>query len=403
MTSKHKSGKRRDGFVLVVVVTLLAAVLLILAGLGALLRVDSIAGSTADAIAEARRNAMFSLRLGIGQLQRYTGNEEIVTGCAQILDTNTPNPNWCGVWSSEDDSGPMVWLVSGNERLPLLNAPATALNENGATSVVICDRSLAKEAIVRVPKVQIPAVVPATSDSGVVGRYAYWIADESTKISMNRTGDAPLPPDATDYPSVDVAALFPGLNLTDEQWEKLLTVDQLLHCGVSEAALRDVWHSTTVGTHRLNVTAGGAMLSAAPYNVNSLSQVGWRAVWGAVAAEIGATNTDTLTSHLVAAAHPIRSLGRFEDAMQSALVASGNTTASAAAIVGKLAPILCVRGDTFLIRAYGEVVDPLNASGEPTASAYCEARVQRIPQQLVGARGWKYSIVYFRWLGPEDI
>lgn len=44
-----------------------------------------------------------------------------------------------------------------------------------------------------------------------------------------------------------------------------------------------------------------------------------------------------------------------------------------------LAPVLTVRGDTFVIRAYGEALSP---SGSIEARAWCEAVVQRVPEYL---------------------
>ena len=49
-------------------------------------------------------------------------------------------------------------------------------------------------------------------------------------------------------------------------------------------------------------------------------------------------------------------------------------------ILQALAPILTVRGDTFKVRTYGEVLNP--ATGAIEARAWCEAIVQRMPEYL---------------------
>jgi hypothetical protein len=76
---------------------------------------------------------------------------------------------------------------------------------------------------------------------------------------------------------------------------------------------------------------------------------------------------------------------------------------------------ISVRGDTFLIRTYG---DSRDAAGKVQAKAWCEAVVQRTPEFVDStnppetsaslsavntAFGRKFNIVSFRWLGPNEI
>lgn len=84
-----------------------------------------------------------------------------------------------------------------------------------------------------------------------------------------------------------------------------------------------------------------------------------------------------------------------------------------------LAPVLRARSDTFLIRAYGNSINPL--TGDLEAEAWCEAVVQRIPKYIDStdnphhfndpsfplARenqlfGRQYKILAFRWLQPNE-
>lgn len=115
---------------------------------------------------------------------------------------------------------------------------------------------------------------------------------------------------------------------------------------------------------------------------------------------------------------------------------------SQADVLTALGPILAARSDTFLIRAYGETVNPLilNADGSVPANAiegraWCEAVVQRVPDYVEysvdsagkltrGDNPWerddpttaveeltpinkllgrRFVIVSFRWLTPADI
>lgn len=82
-----------------------------------------------------------------------------------------------------------------------------------------------------------------------------------------------------------------------------------------------------------------------------------------------------------------------------------------------LAPTMTVRSDTFTIRAYGESVNA--STGRVVATAWCEAKVQRVPdpvesagtggsmlQELsnpLSAFGRQFRLISFRWLNPNEI
>ncbi len=95
-----------------------------------------------------------------------------------------------------------------------------------------------------------------------------------------------------------------------------------------------------------------------------------------------------------------------------------------------LGPVLSARSDTFTIRAYGEVNNPLlakNDAGHIQGRAWCEAVVQRLPDYVNEAAassaagdpadtvpallqnsdnrnfGRRFQIMSFRWLSPSDI
>lgn len=85
-------------------------------------------------------------------------------------------------------------------------------------------------------------------------------------------------------------------------------------------------------------------------------------------------------------------------------------------VLTQLAPVMTVRGDTFLIRAYGDARD---ASGRVIARAWCEALVQRRidfldpadPPEAPTARlsptnrrfGRSFDVISFRWLSADTI
>jgi hypothetical protein len=87
-------------------------------------------------------------------------------------------------------------------------------------------------------------------------------------------------------------------------------------------------------------------------------------------------------------------------------------------IMTALAPVLFPRSDTFVIRTYGEAVNPATDATE--GKAWCEATVQRIPEYFDPADdatvapadltsalnqnlGRRFKVVSFRWLTRSDI
>ena len=88
-------------------------------------------------------------------------------------------------------------------------------------------------------------------------------------------------------------------------------------------------------------------------------------------------------------------------------------------VLRPLAPVLSVRDDTFVIRAYGEARDD---AGNVSAKAWCEAVVQRkadyvdpaddasvlpgdgtLSSQVNQLFGRKFELISFRWLAPDEV
>jgi hypothetical protein len=90
---------------------------------------------------------------------------------------------------------------------------------------------------------------------------------------------------------------------------------------------------------------------------------------------------------------------------------------SQADLLAVLGPVLTARSDTFLVRAYGDAVNP--ATGVTEGRAWCEAVVQRVPDYVdasdpaeaaAGALsatnriyGRRFEIVRFRWLSAAEV
>jgi len=48
-------------------------------------------------------------------------------------------------------------------------------------------------------------------------------------------------------------------------------------------------------------------------------------------------------------------------------------------VLQSIGSVLTARSDTFVIRTYGEVLNPLDSTAAPISRAWCEAVVQRLP------------------------
>lgn len=80
-----------------------------------------------------------------------------------------------------------------------------------------------------------------------------------------------------------------------------------------------------------------------------------------------------------------------------------NAKFTQATVLNAIAPFLVVRSDTFLVRVYGDAVDPSDST-KIWARAYCEAIVQRV--RGVASEGSDYrkmELIAFRWLSPLEI
>lgn len=93
---------RRDGFALVVTLSMMVLLIIVAVGLLSLAGISLRSSSQSDAMATARANARLALMLALGDLQKYTGPDQRITARADVDAGNTANPRLTGVWRSWD-------------------------------------------------------------------------------------------------------------------------------------------------------------------------------------------------------------------------------------------------------------------------------------------------------------
>lgn len=188
----------KQGFALVIALSLMAFVLLLLLSITTLVQVETQSAQISVARMEAEQNAILAARIALGDLQKYLGPDQRVTARGRRFDTNpydsddlTTNitdgvdpviQNWIGVWQTQRGTNGFgqtsfkTWLVSGLSEMEKATS-ATILNKSmtGASVVTFLD----SQNQVSVDK------VPLSSDSDSTGSYAYWVSDNSVKARAN--------------------------------------------------------------------------------------------------------------------------------------------------------------------------------------------------------------------------
>jgi hypothetical protein len=138
--SRLYRSDRRRGLALLVTIVLLAFLVLIVAALSSLVRVETQIAVNTDSVAQARQNALVGVNMALGQLQEHAGIDKRVTARSDITSGAIHNSYLTGVW---DDSGNLVtWLVNGNEEQTAGNPPyvtpdyATTSKTNAASRIL---------------------------------------------------------------------------------------------------------------------------------------------------------------------------------------------------------------------------------------------------------------------------
>lgn len=214
--TKARRKAERNGFALLVTVVLLSFLVLILVALATLTRVETQVATNTQKLDAARNHALLALNVALGQLQAQSGPDYRLTTQANLLDANSANPWFTGVWTADTSATPTVrsWLVSGNETVPLSITPDSALGRTNADpeialtigsdglasngpetanpnrvqlvgpgSATTTGSAMANGSVV-VPGVPINAPVSGFSSDRTVGRYAWWVGDQGVKASL---------------------------------------------------------------------------------------------------------------------------------------------------------------------------------------------------------------------------
>ena len=406
--------RRQRGIALVITLVLLALLVLALLALGALTKVGNETAASATYQTQARQHALLGMSVALGELQRQAGEDGRVTGMAGIAgiagSATATTRYWCGVWQT--DGVFLGWLVSGSLGSTAVSGESIELVAAGTVGAAISTSANVEKEHVIAGKV--PVTVPdAGGVVGVAGAYAYLILDEGGKIGLHAPAAERVAPGSA--PSIGASMLTNQLKLKAAAetnaalMPTLLSFEQLgLLPGVTPSVLQDCFHYVTL-TPRAVVGSG---YHSGVINVNTTSPLMWRSLLDTYNSLPGVTVVPNVTArgnqlaNNFASANigktaggPFLSLDGFALYLATLFPASGSP--GAAEIMAAWGPMLVTRSDTFRIRAYGEAANPAD-SARIESAAWCEAIVQRTPEILPGF-GRRFVVIYFRWLGPDDI
>lgn len=268
-----------------------------------------------------------------------------------------------------------------------------------------------------------------------------WPANAATKASLqSRT-------EAARY--FLVRGAFNVNSTSEEAWKAVL--GSKLAAWLSEAsgprALNHAFFRVPHGAQQLNDLDGAAPVSALPSTteINSngglpIRRAAGRQLTNLEVANLAAKIVAELKARYAANKAPFKSLSEFitDGLIERAIVNTAsqddpdkslNEVINAAEnrgfgggltqadVIAAITPFMSVRSDTFVVRSYGNVVNP--TTGDVEGRAYCEAVVQRVPDLVADLQaatsevmnptaannpfGRKFKVISFRWLSPSDI
>ncbi|MCH7228505.1 hypothetical protein [Haloferula sp. A504] len=253
----RRTRASRQGFALVVTISLMVLLSLLAVGMLSLSAVSLRSSQAGDAAAIARANARMALTMAIGQLQREMGPDSRISAPHGVGgDSPGGEPHWTAVYDA--------WELPGNDGADAEDPASREVNlrawlASGTNAGGTADRiplvsrgSLGPSAPVE-DQVRVPTHAVA-ADRGS-GRIAWWTSDEGTKAKINAGRDdtsfgnsdplfqvqAPQHPDHQTFTALENFEWLPGqrsLALSRNQVE--------LAAGLDQAALGESLHDLTV-------------------------------------------------------------------------------------------------------------------------------------------------------------
>lgn len=282
---RQSEYRGRQGFALVVSLVLMALIVLLVASIGTVGRVQSRLAETRQAQALARQQAFYALGLAMGQLQEAAGHDQRSTARAEILGQGqSAQPYWTGVWDfTRSDNPTPRWLVTEDPLAAPGDRPVPTRLPASPTTLIGFGTVGGKTGLeVAVPQLELTGT-NAAGQSVVSGRIAWWTADEGVKVSLSAV-ENPVVDDLT-WRQANSAprweTLFNSIDQDDipttTRLKELLTFRQLKtedNFGAEAAVFEDHYHDITFAHLALltNPLDGGLKLNIQDAQANPVTR-----------------------------------------------------------------------------------------------------------------------------------
>ena len=262
---------QRQGFALIIVLSLMAFVLLLLLSLTSLVQVESRSAKISQATLAAQQNALLGLQEALGELQKNAGPDQRVTATGSLWSNPQPGTeHLVGVWSSDDadsdglpDGTFQRWLVSRadlaqakaidfvSNAMEIQNNSNTYISTASDHIVLVGEGSVAQDPNTSTTMQGVVAQKkPVTGNSGQTeGNYAWWVGDEGVKASMtfnDASSNTPTPTMSMPRVSLEVIDPLDFIDSDDAALLKLQSPSDLIHLpGATSDAIKENFHSVT--------------------------------------------------------------------------------------------------------------------------------------------------------------
>ena len=233
-----------SGFVLVMVLVLIALLTILVAVSSMLSQIERRAAANASRTEQARQNALFALNVAIGQLQKNAGPDQRITARAEILSGNATvaQPYWTGVWKSSSSNSNVSVLLDGTDKSQSLRqwslsgtatggGPTWLVSGSGnldpksfasGTNTVLLATNLSGSSTVSVPLVPMAS---GSASSKTIGKYGYWVSDEGVKAKVTLQDSNLNTNPSTNYVANQLHFLAPPANAAHKVLPDPLSTD----------------------------------------------------------------------------------------------------------------------------------------------------------------------------------